>query len=225
MNRMTRIYLERMRMMNWIKKYQGILIIAAVLFMFIGYKTYLYFFQSQKGQIEAAAYDTEEWQKNDGEAEGKENKTDETMAVDVKGAVKRPGVYEALPGDRVMDVLKKAGGINEQGEESQINLALKVTDEMVIYVPYKGEEKTEAGAGNLVNGSSDGNGGNGGAIDLNEATAAELDGLPGIGPAKAEMIIEYRESNGEFAAKEDLKKISGIGEKTYEKLADFIIVN
>lgn len=226
MNWVTRIYLERMRMMSWIRKYQGVLIIVAIIIMFIGYKTYLYFFVSQKGQIEATAYDAEEWQKNDGEVEGEKKKTNELVIVDVKGAVKRPGVYEAFQGDRVVDLLKKAGGINEQGEESGINLALKVTDEMVIYVPYKGEEKTKTSAQSLVEGGSVGNGGsNGGVIDLNKATAAELDELPGIGPTRAETIIEYRDSNGGFSSKEDLKNISGIGEKTYEKLADLVTVN
>ncbi|GKU81337.1 ComE operon protein 1 [Niallia sp. NCCP-28] len=214
--------------MNWAKKYQGILIIAAVIFIFIGYKIYPNLFANQQSQIAAPIYDTEDLEiKEEGMEEEQEDKTKETLIVDVKGAVKRPGVYEALQGDRVVDIIKKAGGITEQGEENGINLALKVADEMVIHVPYKGEEGAGGSTESFVNtgGAAENGSSNGGAVDLNKATAAELDELPGIGPAKAETIIEYRESNGGFSSKEDLKKISGIGEKTYEKLADLITVN
>ncbi|PKG24498.1 helix-hairpin-helix domain-containing protein [Niallia nealsonii] len=214
--------------MNWAKKYQGILIIAAVILLFIGYKIYPYVFTNQQRQIEAPMYDTEKLQIKEGEMkEEQEEKTNETVVVDVKGAVKRPGVYEALQGDRVVDIIKKAGGIKDQGEENGINLALKITDEMVIYVPYKGEEGVEGSTESFVNtgGVTENESSNGEAVDLNQATAAELDELPGIGPAKAETIIEYRESNGGFSSKEDFKKISGIGEKTYEKLENLITVN
>ncbi|EOR23708.1 MULTISPECIES: helix-hairpin-helix domain-containing protein [Bacillaceae] len=140
------------------------------------------------------------------------------ILVDVKGAVKNPGVYEANEGDRVNDIIQKAGGILNNGEKNAVNLAMKVSDEMIIYVPYIGEE------GEVVNDQASLSA-NEGLVNINKASETELLQLPGVGPSKAAAIIEYREQNGGFSTKEDLKKISGIGEKTYEKLEPFLTIN
>ncbi|MCB5235743.1 helix-hairpin-helix domain-containing protein [Niallia circulans] len=140
------------------------------------------------------------------------------ILVDVKGAVKNPGVYEANEGDRVNDIIQKAGGILNNGEKNAVNLAMKVSDEMIIYVPYLGEE------GEVVNDQASLSA-NEGLVNINKASETELLQLPGVGPSKAAAIIEYREQNGGFSTKEDFKKISGIGEKTYEKLEPFLTIN
>lgn len=145
---------------------------------------------------------------------------DTLLIVDVKGAVKNPGVYEATEGDRVNDIIKKAGGMLDKGEKNGVNLAMKVADEMIIYVPYIGEEDSIISeSGNQTSLSSDE-----GLININNASETELTELPGVGPSKAAAIIEYREQNGGFSTKEDIKNISGIGEKTYEKLEAFITI-
>lgn len=147
----------------------------------------------------------------------------QAMKADIKGAVKKPGVYEAIEGQRVIDLLEKAGGLTGKADSTKINFALKITDEMVIYVPEEGEilEETRAGAGNgEVKGQQDS-----GKVNLNGADEAELQTLPGIGPSKAAAIIEHRDTNGPFKDIEDLKLISGIGEKTFEKLKEHINVN
>ncbi|KLV27341.1 DNA binding and uptake late competence protein [Niallia circulans] len=144
------------------------------------------------------------------------------MLVDVKGAVKNPGVYEANDGERVNDMIEKAGGILKDGEKNAVNFAMKVTDEMIIYVPYIGEEG-EAANGNAV-GNETAVPSNEGTVNINKASETELLELPGVGPSKAAAIVEYREQNGGFSTKEDLKNISGIGEKTYEKLESFISI-
>lgn len=145
---------------------------------------------------------------------------DKLLIVDVKGAVKNPGVYEATEGDRVNDIIKKAGGMLDKGEKNGVNLAMKVTDEMIIYVPYIGEEDSIISeSGNQTSLSSDEE-----LININKASETELTELPGVGPSKAAAIIEYREQNGGFSTKEDIKNISGIGEKTYEKLEAFITI-
>ena len=136
------------------------------------------------------------------------------VLVDVKGAVVTPGVYEVSANGRVKDVIQKAGGFLEEADQAQLNLAGKVIDEMMIYVPIKGETTVAAGG---VTAES-------GLISINKADLIELQELPGIGPAKAEAIIQYREENGPFSASEDLQNISGIGEKTFEKLKDLITV-
>ncbi|PAE23045.1 MULTISPECIES: helix-hairpin-helix domain-containing protein [Bacillaceae] len=164
------------------------------------------------------------------EEEGKETAGDmqaeqvmQTMKADIKGAVKKPGVYEAKEGERVIDLLEKAGGLTEKADSTKINFALKITDEMVIYVPEEGEilEEARAGAGNVeVKGQQDS-----GKVNLNGADETELQTLPGIGPSKAAAIIEHRDTNGPYKDIEDLKLISGIGDKTFEKLKEHISVN
>jgi competence protein ComEA len=147
----------------------------------------------------------------------------ENMIVDVKGQVMKPGVYQANQGERIIDVISRAGGLTELADESQVNFAEHVQDAMVIYIPAQGEE----GPGPLAGSSGSthiGSNHSSDKINLNKADENELQNLPGIGPAKAAAIIEYRETIGAFKAIEDLKNISGIGDKTFEKLKDLIDV-
>ncbi|QED48706.1 helix-hairpin-helix domain-containing protein [Cytobacillus dafuensis] len=151
--------------------------------------------------------------------------SDETVIVDVKGAVMKPGVYEAEQNDRVIDLINMAGGLNETADEAKINFAMRVEDEMVIYIPKVGEDVEESGTELLVGASAaSGQAKNDGKVNLNTANETELQTLPGIGPAKASAIIEFRETNGPFKVIEDIKSISGIGDKTFEKLKDSIKV-
>lgn len=136
------------------------------------------------------------------------------MMADIKGAIVRPGVYEVAEGDRVIDLIKQAGGITQEADAATINFAMRVTDEMAIYIPKKGEQIKQASQQ-----SSEKK-----LVNLNSATASDLETLPGIGPSKAEAIIDFRETNGPYRTIDDLKKISGIGEKTFEKLKNLISV-
>jgi competence protein ComEA len=142
--------------------------------------------------------------------------------VDVKGAVENPGVYEVMLDERVIDVIEKAGGLKEGADETKINFAGRVTDEMVLYIPLIGEEGENmiVSAGASSTSTSQGEG----KININKATSDELQNLPGIGPSKAEAIISYREDSGLFQTIDDLKLVTGIGDKTFEKLQDQIIV-
>lgn len=147
------------------------------------------------------------------------DKEPEEVVVDVKGAVKSTGVYKVSSSKRVVDVIDEAGGFAKKADQKQINLAERVRDEMVIEVPKKGE-KPHGGA---HGGSStiDENGGGGDEkISLNSAEAADFEKLPGIGPQKAKTITDYREKHGPFKKVEDLLNVSGIGDKTLEKLKD-----
>jgi competence protein ComEA len=149
----------------------------------------------------------------------------EMIMVDVKGQVTMPGVYSSSQGERVIDVIHRAGGLTENADESQVNFAEHVQDAMVIYIPAKGEEGVTVPAGTTVNPSNTGGtSGNQAKINLNKADETQLQNLPGIGPSKAAAIIEYRETSGLFKNVEDLKDISGIGDKTFEKLKDLITV-
>lgn len=147
----------------------------------------------------------------------------EDIIVDVKGQINLPGVYPANQAERVMDVIQRAGGLTDKADKSQVNFAAHVQDEMVIYIPAIGEADTaptNAGSSSPVLSNTVASAS--GKININKAGESELENLPGIGPAKAKAIIQYREENGPFKAAEDLKKISGIGDKTYEKLEDAV---
>lgn len=142
--------------------------------------------------------------------------------VDVKGAVENPGVYEVMLDERVIDVIEKAGGLKEGADETKINFAGRLTDEMVLYIPLIGEEGGNmiVSAGSSSSSTSQGDD----KININKATSDELQNLPGIGPSKAEAIIAYREDSGFFQTIDDLKLVTGIGDKTFEKLQDLITV-
>jgi competence protein ComEA len=151
--------------------------------------------------------------------------------VDVKGAVKHPGIYKAEADDRVYDLIQEAGGFNENADRNQVNLAQKVKDEMVIEVPKKGEKAASAQTATAAAGisapasSSSGTAASGEAaaqVNINTADQTQLETLPGIGPSKAAAIIEYREKNGPFQKPEDLKNVSGIGDQTFAKIENSI---
>ena len=155
------------------------------------------------------------------------------IKVDLKGCIKKPGVYEFLDYQRVVDAIDKAGGLTEEADTSNINLSKVLEDEMVIYVSSKEEIKnkeTSESSENLLveqavlpdyevpekNITST-------KISLNKASLEELMTLPKIGESKAKAIIEYR-NKSPFNSIEDLKKVSGIGEATYELLKDQIVL-
>lgn len=145
------------------------------------------------------------------------------IKVDVKGAVVRPGLYMAKPDDRVLDLIEQAGSFTEEADQNGVNLAQRVEDQMVIYVPTIGEEATSVNTTSSL-GNSGGTVAQDGKININQATAAELETITGIGPSKANAILQYREENGTFKSIEELKNISGIGDKTFEKLKDEITI-
>lgn len=162
-------------------------------------------------------------------AKTKGEEESEQVTVDIKGAVKNPGVYELRAGARVHEAIQKAGGLTADAEAKSINQAQKLTDEAVIYVAKTGEEGADVTqTGQHQVGASDSAGASGGKSDkvnLNTATEAELQTISGIGQKRASDIIAYRESSGRFKSVDDLKKVSGIGDKTLEKLKEYVTVD
>lgn len=144
--------------------------------------------------------------------------------VDIKGAVKNEGVYELSSGSRVTDVVKLAGGFTEDADKKSVNLAEKVTDEAVIYVARVGEIVAPTTTNSQANGSAQQEESSD-KINLNTATLAELQTISGIGAKRAQDIIDYRDANGGFSSVDDLKNVSGIGEKTLEKLKSEVTVD
>lgn len=153
------------------------------------------------------------------------------IIVYVTGAVQKQGLVKLRSDARLDDALKAAGLAND-ADLNTLNLAEKLKDGEKIVVPkigaiQAGNAQVAGGSttqssvsANRASGSS-----SGGKVNINTATAQELDSLPGIGPAMAERIIAYRTEKGTFTSPEDLKEVSGIGDKKYAQLADRITVN
>lgn len=146
-----------------------------------------------------------------------EDKHDEKIFVDVKGAVKHPGVFETTKDKRVRDLIEEAGGLLDDADTSTLNLSQKVKDQMVIYVLKHGEKPKQISDGGSSSSNTD-------VININTANKEQLMKISGVGKTKAEAIISYREKNGDFKKKEDITKVRGIGKATFEKIKDKIEV-
>lgn len=173
------------------------------------------------------------------------------IKVDIKGEVKKPGVYELEEGKRVNDVIKKAEGLTENADTTLLNLSKNLTDEMVIIVYNKNEiEKLkkdltttqtvikyiekECSCPDTINDAcmkkadttkkEETKASKDNKVSINTGTLEELQTIPGIGESKAQAIIEYREKNGNFNTIEEIKNISGIGESTFDKFKEYITI-
>lgn len=156
-------------------------------------------------------------------------------AVHVTGAVADPGLVLLPGGSRVADAVTAAGGLTDDAVTELVNLARLVTDGEHVHVPVEGEDPlpvAQAPPSGATTGAPEGSGGDPGAagshhtpgtlVDINRASVQELETLPGIGPARAQAIVSYREEHGPFAVAGDLRAVSGIGEATFQNLADLV---
>lgn len=146
--------------------------------------------------------------------------------VDVDGAVVSPGVYRLKDGARVAQAIDAAGGLAPEADVTGLNRASKVIDGQKIHVPTVGEQRASIAEAGVDGGASASSGVSGakGLVNINTASAAELQTLSGIGPSMAQSIIDERTKNGAFASVDDLMRVSGIGEKKLAKIKDCICV-
>lgn len=163
---------------------------------------------------------------DDADESSAKNSSSAEVYIDVDGAVVRPGVYRLKDGARVSQAIDAAGGLTPEADVTGLNRASKVADGQKIYVPKVGEQQAVA-AGDGVDGgaaTTPGAGSSSGLVNINTASAAELQTLSGIGPSMAQSIIDERTQNGAFASVDDLMRVSGIGEKKLAKIKDCICV-
>ena len=154
------------------------------------------------------------------------------IVVHVAGEVNTPGVYSLAAGSRMVDALDAAGGPTNRADLEVINLATPITDATQIYVPARNQtarptfRRPQPGVNGGVNSGAIGQADNqqGGVININRASAAELEQLPGVGPATAQAIIDYRTSNGPFATPEDLLDVKGIGPAKFASMRNKVSV-
>lgn len=163
---------------------------------------------------------------DDADESSAKNSSSDEVYIDVDGAVVRPGVYRLKDGARVSQAIDAAGGLTTEADVTGLNRASKVTDGQKIYVPTVGEQQAAAAVDGAESGAATtpGAGSSSGLVNINTASAAELQTLSGIGPSMAESIIDERTKNGAFASVDDLMRVSGIGEKKFAKIKDCICV-
>lgn len=217
--------------MFYLKKYRYIILSGLLIIVFL-------FFNKNSDEIELTSDLSLEIKEEVTEEIPKEEK----IKVDIKGAVKNPGVYEINSNRRAADAIAISGGLTNDADTSTINLSKNLTDEMVIII-YTKEEVAEMLKGstsikyiekecicpkiendacidNVIDNKPDTNTSNEQKVSLNSATIDELMQLPGIGEVKAKVIIAYREENGGFKSIEELLEVNGIGESTFNKIKD-----
>ena len=145
--------------------------------------------------------------------------TSGSVVVHVTGAVSSPGVVTLPPGSRVTDAINAVGGASADADTEQLNLARVLGDGEQVRVPHAGEQLVAPDPGpSPPGGASGGSTPGGGVVNINTAGAAELEALPGIGPALAARIVEYRDGHGPFASVDDLTDVPGIGPAKLEAL-------
>ena len=141
---------------------------------------------------------------------------EEPLVVDVAGAVRRPGLYRLPQGSRVADAVAKAGGITSKADRLAVNLAALLVDGEQVLIPES--PPVGGGAGGVAPDTSAG----GELVHLNSADAAALDALPGVGPATAQRIVDWRTANGGFRTVDDLLEVPGIGPAKLEQLRSLV---
>jgi competence protein ComEA len=196
------------------------LIIFTILLTFFGWK--LYSKKSDAITIVSTVNPTEDTIEKD-----TQKAEEEICIVHVSGAVNNPGVYKVNKDKRIIDAVKIAGGETEKANVDAVNLAAHIYDGQKIVIPFILENNLDCNNQNVPTNqvmeqyqySSDNT-----LINLNSASSHQLESLPGIGPVLAKTILEYREKNGLFRDTEDIKNVSGIGDKRYESIKEYITV-
>ena len=213
MKRLIELIREQEKRNRFLQRNQRMLIKVAAVALTVAVAFFVFF--SGRGQREAPALEAPETGTEEtAEAAGTE------LYVDIGGEVQNPAVVKLQEGSRVEDAIEAAGGLTEDADLTSINRAAFLQDGEKIYIPPIAEgsdftpNDTTASQGYDFDGK----------ININTADAQQLQELTGVGPATAEKIIQYREQNGRFLSVEDIKNVSGIGDKTYEKLKDQIKV-
>lgn len=190
----------------------------------------------------ASSYSSDKEGKNEAIKDGRKDnivpsneEKKETITVYITGAVANPGVISLDSNMRLDDALKKLGGTTKDADINRINLAMKLEDSQHYIIPYIGQEddpsqkdmqasnNSSDSAGSLDNSSSASNSQNS-KININSADESQLETISGVGPSTAQKIVDYREKEGKFSSIEDIKNVSGIGDKKFESMKDSIDV-
>lgn len=208
-------------MLDFLKQRKVIIITVVVIIGFIFLKLY----------NNSESFNSEEIYTSEKKIISEKNTEEEEdiIVIHITGEVKKPGVVKIKQGSRIEDVISAAGGLTENGDITNVNLAYVVEDGMKIRIPSIGEENidesyisVDGGKGVIM--SEENSNYSNSIININTASETELEQLPGIGPSISSRIIQYRDTNGKFKNIEDIKNVTGIGNNKYEKIKNFIKV-
>ena len=209
-------------MIEFLKQRKIIIIIAILVIILLGWKYYDSKNYEEVNSQEILNSNTKKENKNSNEEE-------DMMAVHITGEVKKSGVVKIKEGSRIEDIIEAAGGLTENADITNVNLAFVVEDGMKIRIPSINEEKTDedyitedSGKGVIM--TDENTSTSSSVININTASESELEQLPGIGPSISSRIIEYRNKNGKFKSIEDIKNVTGVGDSKFEKIKDLIKV-
>lgn len=156
------------------------------------------------------------------EIDEKQNISNEKITVYISGQVEEPGIVTLNKGDRLATAVEKVGGATKEADLNKVNMAIKIEDEMHYIIPKIGEDSEVGSSSEPVSTDEKSNSSK---ININKATIAELEELPGVGEATANKIINYRSENGAFKSIEEIKNVNGIGDKKYADMKDLIDIN
>ncbi len=226
---------------SFLQKYFLLIIMFLLSLTSLGFSLYnTYYLSNQYSKETVTLLDNSLEESSKEETKELESIPEEKYYVDIKGYVKKPGVYEVSKTSIVNDCLKLAGGLLKNADTTTINLSKPVSAAMVIYVPKKNEviksttDKTTTTTTEIPNNAAIPDNSNTSndtssatlnlKINLNTASKEELTKLSGIGEAKAQDIIDYRNTNGSFKTIEEIKNISGIGDALFAKIKDNITI-
>lgn len=226
--------------MNNLNKKQKVIVVIIISIIAIGIYYIVYakdseIFTTKEENIEIIDKQNDNETENHSNAEtNKESiETNEKVIVHISGAVNIEGIVELEENSRIADAIEKAGGLKENADMDKINLAYIIEDGMKVYIPTKGENKTEEyvttesgiNAEDIQQEKSNTTvSKQASKVNINTATQAELESLPGIGPSTALKIIEYRKEKGKFKSIEDIKEVSGIGESKFNQIKSLISI-
>lgn len=218
---------------NFVKKYKYLILSGIIILIMILGSVMVYLFKESESK-EIIDEDNINVMEEVQVEEEKEEVKEKTITIDVKGEVNKPGVYELPVGSRVIDAIKISGGTTTKADTSMLNLSKVLADENVIIVYNKYSQQSikyvekECNCDACINNSNVSSGSSENStsqkISINKATKEELMNLNGIGESRAIDIINYRNANGLFKSIEDLKQVSGIGDKLFEKIKDQITI-
>lgn len=209
--------LDKLKEFKWLI-ISSVILLFSILFFVVGNQENKASLQSETDSLDQLLSTDENLSVDDIAGEEETVQDIPFVLVDVKGAVNNPGVYQLEGRSRVIDAITIAGGLKDEAVTKHVNFAKQLVDEMLIYIPVEGEELTETLQEDELSSESQ-------KININTASASELETLSGIGPQKAQEIIRHREEEGHFKKIEELTNVSGIGDKTFEKLKDKIMVD
>ncbi|MFR6017925.1 MAG: helix-hairpin-helix domain-containing protein [Paraclostridium sordellii] len=226
--------------MSKIRKFFPILVIVCIIFVFfiknitpiLKNDNYIVSQAEDKKEINKNLEPVQKYEDLNMDNSEKINTVNKKITIFISGEVKSPGVVELYSEDRLMDGVKKCGGVTDEADMNRINLAMKISDEGHYIIPKIGEEienvkdkgkETVNQTQNLNDNKSEQNKENN-KININNASLIELDSLPGVGEVTAQKIIDYREENTKFKSIEEIKNVKGIGENKFNNLKDYISI-